>query len=848
MLGKRLGLGVLAVLALIWVNGCGGKSKPISVAINAAASTVDGTDTVTLSATVTNDKNSDGVAWTLSGPGALSGQSTASVTYTAPAATSSSQTSTITATSVADSAETTSATITVAAQPAITTTGAALAASVGASYSTQLAGSGGILPYTWAVTGGALPPCLTLSSAGLISGTVTSSCAGTYSATFTMTDSGSPNELTASTTVTITISPAPAITFNGVMPATATFGTAYTGSASATGGFGVLTYSLLSGSLPGGLALTPTSGAVTGTPTGGGTFNFTVKAADAFGDSATQNYQIVVSYPTLSITSPTTLPAGYAGTAYSQTLTATGGSGTGYTWTVTSGGSALTAVGLNLSSAGVLSGATPIAGSAAFGVQVKDSAGNTATATLSVTIDAGVAITNTSPLPSGYGGTAYSVTFAATGGSGTGYTWTVTSGASNLTAVGLSLSSAGVLAGTTPVAGSATFTVKVTDSVGNSATGNFTVTIKSGLAITTTSPLPVGFAGVAYSQTFAAAGGTGTGQTWSVTSGASSLAAVGLSLSSGGVLSGATPVAGTASLTVQVKDSAGNIATGNFSLTINAALTITSPATLPTGYAGTAYSQTLTASGGSGTGYSWTVTSNAGELTAVALTLSSGGVLSGATPAAGTATFGVQVKDSVGNTATATLSVSIDIGITITTAMTLPSGYSGTAYSASLAASGGSGTGYAWTVTSAYLDRFVEEQRLLAASERPGESEEQVPYLRYMSQTGRRVAEMHVALAGSDQFPDFKPVATQPSDVQLWIEDVVARAGRVFDALKQRRDTAREADRALIDQALAQRPTLQDRLAALMPRDIGGLNIRHHGDFHLGQMLIVKDDVYIIDF
>ena len=700
MLGKRLGLGVLAVLALIWVNGCGGKSKPISVAINAAASTVDGTDTVTLSATVTNDKNSDGVAWTLSGPGALSGQSTASVTYTAPAATSSSQTSTITATSVADSAETTSATITVAAQPAITTTGAALAASVGASYSTQLAGSGGILPYTWAVTGGALPPCLTLSSAGLISGTVTSSCAGTYSATFTMTDSGSPNELTASTTVTITISPAPAITFNGVMPATATFGTAYTGSASATGGFGVLTYSLLSGSLPGGLALTPTSGAVTGTPTGGGTFNFTVKAADAFGDSATQNYQIVVSYPTLSITSPTTLPAGYAGTAYSQTLTATGGSGTGYTWTVTSGGSALTAVGLNLSSAGVLSGATPIAGSAAFGVQVKDSAGNTATATLSVTIDAGVAITNTSPLPSGYGGTAYSVTFAATGGSGTGYTWTVTSGASNLTAVGLSLSSAGVLAGTTPVAGSATFTVKVTDSVGNSATGNFTVTIKSGLAITTTSPLPVGFAGVAYSQTFAAAGGTGTGQTWSVTSGASSLAAVGLSLSSGGVLSGATPVAGTASLTVQVKDSAGNIATGNFSLTINAALTITSPATLPTGYAGTAYSQTLTASGGSGTGYSWTVTSNAGELTAVALTLSSGGVLSGATPAAGTATFGVQVKDSVGNTATATLSVSIDIGITITTAMTLPSGYSGTAYSASLAASGGSGTGYAWTVTS----------------------------------------------------------------------------------------------------------------------------------------------------
>ena len=47
---------------------------------------------------------------------------------------------------------------------------------------------------------------------------------------------------------------------------------------------------------------------------------------------------------------------------------------------------------------------------------------------------------------------------------------------------------------------------------------------------------------------------------------------------------------------------------------------------------------------------------------------------------------------------------------------------------------------------------------------------------------------------------------------------------------------------------LAQRATLHDRLSALLPPDIDGLNIRHHGDFHLGQMLIVKDDIFIIDF
>jgi maltose alpha-D-glucosyltransferase / alpha-amylase len=156
--------------------------------------------------------------------------------------------------------------------------------------------------------------------------------------------------------------------------------------------------------------------------------------------------------------------------------------------------------------------------------------------------------------------------------------------------------------------------------------------------------------------------------------------------------------------------------------------------------------------------------------------------------------------------------------------------------------------GDAWTVTSAYLDRFVEEQRLLAASEHPGESEEQVPYLRYMAQTGRRVAEMHLALAGNDEFADFKPEPTRPKDVQIWIEDVIARAERVFDALKRRRDAVKEADRQLIDQTLAQRTALHDRLSALLPRSIDCLNIRHHGDFHLGQMLIVKDDIFIIDF
>jgi maltose alpha-D-glucosyltransferase/alpha-amylase len=51
-----------------------------------------------------------------------------------------------------------------------------------------------------------------------------------------------------------------------------------------------------------------------------------------------------------------------------------------------------------------------------------------------------------------------------------------------------------------------------------------------------------------------------------------------------------------------------------------------------------------------------------------------------------------------------------------------------------------------------------------------------------------------------------------------------------------------------MQQLLSQRDSLPARLNALLPRGIDTLNIRHHGDFHLGQILIVKDDIFIIDF
>ena len=326
-------IGISAVMAL-GMAGCGGHATP-SVAVTASVTTVDGADTVTLTAVVTNDSNSDGVTWTVSGGGALSNTTVTSATYTAPAATSSAQTVTVTATSVANTSESASVTITVPAKPTVTTTGASLAASVGAAYSVQLAGSGGVAPYTWTVQTATLPPCLSMSTGGLITGTVTAVCAGTYSPVFTMTDSGTPTKLIATVTLSVTIAAAPAITFSGTMPGTGTYNASYTGSAAATGGAGALTYSLAGGSLPTGTSLNASTGAVTGTPTAAGPFSPSIKAADAYGDSNTQGYSIVVGPATPTVTFATIGTHTFGDAAF--TASASSASSGAITYSVASG-------------------------------------------------------------------------------------------------------------------------------------------------------------------------------------------------------------------------------------------------------------------------------------------------------------------------------------------------------------------------------------------------------------------------------------------------------------------------------------------------------------------------------
>jgi len=264
----------------------------------------------------------------------------------------------------------------------ITTASPLPGGTVGAAYSQQLAVSGGTPPLTWSIPTGTLPAGLLMTvSSGLISGTPTS--AGSFTFTIQVADSKGAQ---GSKSFTLTIAAAaPTLTITSGSPlATGTVGTAYSQTLAATGGTAPYAWSIATGNLPPGISLNSSSGALTGTPTSAGTFDFSGQVTDNKGATASKAFRIPINTSNLTITSTSPLPDGIVGTAYSQTLTASGGQPP-YSWTVTTG--ALPA-GLRLAPTGALTGTPTAAGASSFTVQVNDSASAKASQQFSITVSA----------------------------------------------------------------------------------------------------------------------------------------------------------------------------------------------------------------------------------------------------------------------------------------------------------------------------------------------------------------------------------------------------------------------------------------------------------------------------
>ncbi|MGH9844572.1 MAG: Ig domain-containing protein, partial [Blastocatellia bacterium] len=160
----------------------------------------------------------------------------------------------------------------------------------GDSYSQTFTGSGGTSPYSFTISAGLLPGGLTLSSAGVLSGTPTAF--GTFNFTVKATDS---NGCMGTRAYTLVINPpCPAITVNPSSLPNGVVGVGYNQTVSATGGTPPYTFTIISGGLPAGLTLSP-AGVISGTPSSGGTFGFTIKATDANGCMGTRGYSVTIT-------------------------------------------------------------------------------------------------------------------------------------------------------------------------------------------------------------------------------------------------------------------------------------------------------------------------------------------------------------------------------------------------------------------------------------------------------------------------------------------------------------------------------------------------------------------------
>jgi serine/threonine-protein kinase len=339
----------------------------------------------------------------------------------------------------------------------------------------------GTVSYHWKLpSGNGATQTLSFAKAGSQKVTTTykpASDSASGSGSLVVTSPGSATSNAAAFTLTC----GTALTITKSAPATATVGTAYSGTVTASGGTGTYTWAAVTG-LPAGLTATASGATLTisGTPTAAATATIPLSVHDSATPEGkgTASLTLTVSDKAMSITTAAATTAA-TGKAYSGTATVTGGNGT-YTWAAATGLPAgLTATGSGATL--TISGTPTAAGTFTVTLSASDteSTPKTATATLVITVSAAVSITTTS-LAAGTEGTAYSAAVAATGGTGTA-TWTATG-----LPAGLSISSAGTISGTPTASG--TFPVVVTATAGTSVSATLNLVINP--VTVTASPLP----------------------------------------------------------------------------------------------------------------------------------------------------------------------------------------------------------------------------------------------------------------------------------------------------------------------------------------------------------------------
>ncbi len=485
---------------------------------------------------------------------------------------------------------------------------------------------------------------------------------------------------------------------------TATVGVGYAAELVASGGTAPVSWSVPAGtSLPPGLALDAAVGAITGTPTMAGSYQFAVEASDSADPphSATATVSVTI-HPAFSVTT-TSLPDATVSIPYAETLAAADGTQP-YRWSVVGG---FLPPGITLAENGTLSGTPSTRGSYSVRIGAVDSSTPPQVATLTAAIhvgpDAGVEIT-TGSLPWPTLASAYSATLTASGGTAP-YAWTVAAGE---LPPGLSLGAAGTISGIAAMTGSYSFVAQVADvsSPSDVVQRTFTLAVLTAPLRIGTVSLPSGAVGVHYDYALVASGGT-TPYTWSV--GAGSLPP-GLALNPDtSVIEGFPTANGTYAFTLQATDSSTPVRTASHQFEIKVAsasnaLEITTTS-FPDGVVGVPYGVAVSAMGGLSQYFWWSTSLPPG------LGFDSWwpSFLDGTPTVAGTFNFTLHVSDlSVpAHEAAAPFTIKVHEPIRVTSPMgvdgvSLPAGVEGVPYSGTIEVAGGLPS-YAFSLVSGSL-------------------------------------------------------------------------------------------------------------------------------------------------
>jgi maltose alpha-D-glucosyltransferase/alpha-amylase len=155
--------------------------------------------------------------------------------------------------------------------------------------------------------------------------------------------------------------------------------------------------------------------------------------------------------------------------------------------------------------------------------------------------------------------------------------------------------------------------------------------------------------------------------------------------------------------------------------------------------------------------------------------------------------------------------------------------------------------GDAWTWTLNQFNRVLDDLAASEASE-DARADKAQDYYDFTATIGRQLATMHGVLARDSDNEAFAPRRATEKDVAAWGKRARGLLDGAFKAIANRGRGEDPALDAVADRLTSQRAALLDAAGALARQGEGTLMTRVHGDFHLGQVLVVSGDAYIIDF